>query len=139
MGARGPHDDFESAKRLIRAAFAHYSLHQDVEFVRDNYVADDIEYVTRHGTFRGPEEWMAESAAQEKRWRMEFELEELIDAGEGAVIAFNEARRINRDTGETEWKTWPAVVLRVHLGRIVFFEGYVDRRRALADYGLEQR
>jgi ketosteroid isomerase-like protein len=138
MGARGPHDDFESAKKVIQAAFSHYALHQDLDFVKDNYVAGDIEYVTRHGTFRGPGEWLSEMEVQNKRWRMEVEVEEVIDAGDGAVIAFNHVRRVNRDTGDIDWKAWPAVVIRVKDGKLVFFEGYVDRRKALADFGIEQ-
>ena len=33
--------------------------------------------------------------------------------------------------------TWPAAVFRIRDGKIVFFEGYQDRNKALRDLGLD--
>jgi len=137
MGARGPHDDFESAKRVIRAAFAQFSLDQDLDAARA-HIDDDAEYVTRDGTFRGTDRWYGELAMQMKEWRVEIEIEENVDAGEGAIILLNRVQRVDKETGEVVFKAWPAMVVRLHDGKFVFFEGYVDRRKALADLGVEQ-
>jgi hypothetical protein len=137
MGARGPHDDFESAKRVIRAAFAQFALDQDLDAAR-TYIDDDAEYVTRDGIFRGSDRWYSEFTVQMKEWRVDVEIEEIVDAGEGAVVLLNSVRRVDKDTGEVVFKAWPANVVRVHNGKFVFFEGYIDRRKALADLGVEQ-
>jgi hypothetical protein len=137
MGARGPHDDFESAKRVIRAAFAQFTLDQDLDAARA-HIDEDAEYVTRDGTFRGSDRWHSELAVQMEGWRVEVEIEEIVDAGEGAIVLLNKVRRVDKETGEVVFKAWPAAVVRVHNGRFFFFEGYVDRRKALADLGVEQ-
>jgi ketosteroid isomerase-like protein len=137
MGARGPHDDFESAKKVIRAAFAQFALDQDLDAARA-YIDDDAEHVTRDGTFRGSERWYSDFAVQMEDWRVEVEIEEIVDAGEGAVVLLNRVRRVDKETGEVVFKAWPANVVRVHDGKFVFLEGYVDRRKALADLGVEQ-
>jgi hypothetical protein len=72
-------------------------------------------------------------------WDVEIEVEEIIDAGEGAILLLNRVRRIDKETGEVAFKAWPANVIRVHDGKMVFFEGYVDRRAALAALGLPDR
>jgi len=131
MPARGPHDDFESARKVIRAAFSQFTLDGD----RDRYVSEDIEYVTREGTF-GIDRWHSDGEVQLRQWDMEIEVEEIIDAGEGAIVLLNRVRRLDKETGEAVFKAWPANVVRVHGGRVVFFEGYVDRRQALANFGL---
>jgi ketosteroid isomerase-like protein len=138
MGARGPHDDFEFVSGLIRKAYSDYREHEDFDRLCDDYISDDLEYVTRNGTFHGPGQWKRESADQTSRWRFDNELTDVIDAGDGAVITISEFRRIDRDTGEVAWKTWPAAVLRVLDGKLVFFEGYIDSRKALEDFGVEQ-
>jgi hypothetical protein len=138
MGARGPHDDFEAAAKTARAAFAHYAEHQDLDQLRDAYVSDEIEYVTRQGTFHGHDKWMSDFAVQEGNFDFHTEVEEVIDGGEGALILLNRVLRKDKETGEVVWKAWPAVVVRVLDGRFVFFEGYIDRRQALADFEVDQ-
>jgi ketosteroid isomerase-like protein len=138
MGARGPHDDFESAEKLVRRALAAYAEHGDFDRLCDDYISDDLEYVTRNGTFHGPDQWKSENAVQGSRWRLENELKDVIDAGDGALIVLGEFRRIDRETGEVAWKTWPASVVRVLDGKLVFFEGYIDSRKALEEFGVEQ-
>jgi hypothetical protein len=71
-------------------------------------------------------------------WRVEVEIEEIFDAGGGALVLYNKIRRIDKDTGEVAFKAWPAIVVRIHNGKFVFFEGYVDRRKAMADLGVEE-
>jgi ketosteroid isomerase-like protein len=137
MGARGPHDDFESAKKLIVAVLANFNLSQDFEEIRDKFLADDLEYVTRHGTFHGPDRYVSDFGVQLDRWIVESEVDEVIDAGDGAIVVFVENKRIDKETKEVAWKAWPALVVRVLDGKLVFFEGYVDRRRAMADLGLQ--
>lgn len=122
---------------MIRAAFAQFALDQDLDAAAA-HIDDDAEYVTRDGTFRGSERWYGELAVQMKEWRVEVEIEEIVDAGEGAIVLLNSVRRVDRETGEVVFKAWPAMVVRVHDGKFVFFEGYVDRRKAMADLGVEQ-
>lgn len=138
MGAKGPHDDFETARKIITAGYANFNVDQDLDAIRDRYLGDDLEYVTRLGTFHGPERFVGDLRAQVGRWTLQVDLEEVIDAGEGAVLALATVSRIDPDSGEVEWKAWPGAVMRIHGGRMVFFEGYVDRRKALAEYGLER-
>jgi ketosteroid isomerase-like protein len=138
MGARGPHDDFEAAKNVVRAGFAEFTVTQDAEEAIRKYASEDLEYVTRQGTFHGLEQWRSDGRGQLANFRLEIEVEEIIDAGDGALVVFNKARRLDKETGEVVWKAWPAVVVRVLDGKMVFFEGYVDRRKALADYGVER-
>lgn len=138
MGARGPHDDFESAEKTARAAFEHYTQHQDLDLLRDAYVSDELEYVTRQGTFHGHDKWMTDFAVQEGNFDFDNEVEEVIDAGEGAIVLLNRVLRRDKETGEVVWKAWPAVVARILDGKFVFFEGYIDRRAALAALGVEQ-
>jgi hypothetical protein len=137
MGARGPHDDVESAKKVIRAAFAQFSLDQDLDAARAHF-DEDAEHVTRDGTFRGSDRWHSDLAVQMEDWRVEVEIEEIIDAGGGALVVYIKVLRIDKDTGEVAFKAWPANVVRVHNGKFVFFEGYIDRRKALADLGVER-
>lgn len=138
MGARGPHDDLEAAKNVVRAGFAEFTVTQDVEETIRKYVSEDLEYVTRLGTFHGLEQWRSDGRGQLANFRFEIEVEEIIDAGDGALVVLNNARRLDKETGEVVWKAWPAVVVRVLEGKMVFFEGYVDRRKALADLGVER-
>jgi ketosteroid isomerase-like protein len=138
MGARGPHDDFESAAQLIRRVYAEFVEHQDFDRTCDEYVSEDLEYVTRNGTFHGPDQWKSEFATQSSSWQFVNEVQDIVDAGDGAVIVLSETRRIDRDTGEVGWKTWPGLVMRVLDGKLVFFEGYIDSRKALEEFGVEQ-
>jgi hypothetical protein len=138
MGARGPHDDFESAERTVREAFEHYAEHRDLDQIKDAYVAGDLEYVTRQGTFHGHDKWMDDFAVQESNFDFDNEVEEVVDGGEGAIILLNRVLRKDKETGDVVWKAWPAIVVRILDGKLVFFEGYIDRRQALADFGVEQ-
>jgi ketosteroid isomerase-like protein len=138
MGARGPHDDFESAATLLRRGYVEYAEHRDIDRICDDYMSDDLEYVTRNGTFKGPDQWKSELSVQTGRWQINNELKDVIDAGDGALILLTEFRRIDRESGEVVWKTWPALVVRVLDGKLVFLEGYIDSRRALEEFGVEQ-
>lgn len=135
MGARGPHDDFESAKAVIDAAALAFAS-GDWDTIRE--LADpEAEHVTRYGTVRGPEQLIADFTPQMERWTISFYREELRDAGGGALVSMLEVERRDPETGEVGMTVWPAIVIRVHRGKIVFLEGYVDRRKALAALGIE--
>jgi ketosteroid isomerase-like protein len=138
MGARGPHDDFDTAAARLREGYAGFSERQDLEELRRDWVSPDLEYVTRHGTFHGTDRYFSEIEVQQRKWRIETEVEEIVDAGEGALVILAKVRRVDGDSGEVVWKAWPAAVVRVLDGKLVFFEGYVDRRAALAALGVEQ-
>ena len=137
MPAKGPHDDFESAKKVIRAGYAQFTLDGDLAATRDRFIDDEIEYVTRDGTF-GIDRWQSDREVQVGNWDIEFEIEEIIDAGGGAIVLLHKLRRVDKETGKVVFKAWPAAVVRVHDGKFLFFEGYVDRRRALAEFGLQE-
>jgi ketosteroid isomerase-like protein len=130
MGARGPHDSFEIAKEVIDSTLAAVAR-GDFDEVRAN-VDPEIEHVTRNGTVRGPDRFVEEFGPQLERWAMSFYLEDLHDAGEGALIALLEVERRDRESGKVEWKAWPAIVIRVSGGKVVFLEGYVSRPKAFA-------
>ncbi len=135
MGARGPHDDFESAEEVLDAIGLAFAA-GDWDTVRE-LTDPDGEHVTRHGTVHGPEQAIADFIPQMERWTISFYREELIDADGGALVSMLEVERRNPETGEVGMTAWPAIVNRVHRGKIVFLEGYVDRRKALADLGID--
>jgi hypothetical protein len=138
MGERGPHDDFESAKQRALLAYETFNRAQDIDELREKFFSEDLEFVNRQGRFHGPDALMSEMGVQLEQWAMETDVEEVIDAGEGAIVLYLKVKRKDRETGEVIWKAWPAAVIRVLDGKCVFFEGYVDRRQALADLGVEQ-
>ena len=136
MGASGPHDDFDTARKLTIAVYANFNVDQDVDEL-ERKISDDLEWVSRDGTF-GKERFLEMVRTQKETWDFETEVGEIIDAGEGALIVLTTFKRIDRETGKVAWKAWPAIVLRVHEGKLVFFEGYIDSRKALAALGVEQ-
>src|ERR1044072_1617315 len=138
MGAGGPHDDCESARKRILAVYATFTLEQNLDELFDRYVSDDLEYVNRHGTFHGHEPLLSAMRSQLENWRVEMEVERVVDAGDGALITVMKVTRLDKETGEVAWKAWPALVQRIHAGKLVFNEGYVDRRKAFAALGVEE-
>ena len=134
MPARGEHDDFETAEAVVHAGLAALAA-GDWETVRA-LSHEDAEHVTRDGVFFGPERMISEFSPQLERWTVSFYLEELIDAGGGALVLLLEVERRNPQTGKVGWKAWPAIVLRIHQGKTAFMEGYIDRRKALTDLGV---
>jgi ketosteroid isomerase-like protein len=137
MPARGEHDEFEAAQTVVHAGLTAMAA-GDWETVR-SLAHEDAEHVTRDGVFLGPKRMITEFAPQLKRWVMSFYLEELVDAGGGALVALLEVERRNPRTGKVGWKAWPAIVVRVSDGKVAYIEGYIDRRQALADLGLPRR
>jgi hypothetical protein len=135
LGARGPHDDFEAAAATIDAGMVALAG-GDFDAVRA-LTDPECEHVTRDGVVRGPERLIADFAPQLERWAISFYLEDLRDGGEGALAGLFEVERRDRESGKLDWKAWPAIVMRVHGGRIVFLEGYIDRREALDALGLD--
>lgn len=55
------------------------------------------------------------------------------------MIVLSTVSRTNRETGTVEMKAWPATVFRVRDRKIVFIEGYQDRRKAFSDLGIEDK
>lgn len=108
----------------------------DWEVVR-RLTHEAAEHVTRDGVFLGPERMITEFTPQLERWVISFYVQELIDAGGGALVSLVEVERRDRSSGEVVLKAWPAIVVRIHEGKIVFLEGYVDRRKALAALGVD--
>jgi ketosteroid isomerase-like protein len=134
MAARGPHDDFDAAKAVVIATVAAINSADFDEGAR--LIDENVEHVTRDGVLHGSERMLGDFAAQLERWEIAYELEDLIDAGDGALVAACKVERRNRESGYLDWKAWPALVLRIHGGKIVFLEGYVDRRKAFDDLGV---
>ncbi len=130
MSARGPHDDLDAAKAIVVAGLEAMGR-GDLDSCRD-LVNDEVEHITRDGALRGPGRLLDELSTQLERWRIDYELKELIDAGDGALIALVDVKRFDRAAGKLEWKAWPAFVVRILDGKVVFFEGYVDRRKAIS-------
>jgi hypothetical protein len=56
--------------------------------------------------------------------------------GDGALIAILKVERRNRENGKSSGRAWPALVVRILDGKVVFFEGYIDRRKAIDDLGV---
>lgn len=137
MGARGPHDGLDAARAVVAAGLEAMNS-GDVEAAMA-CVAEDLEHVTRDGVVRGPARLNGELSTQLQRWKIDYELEELVDAGDGALVALLEVERRDRESDRLDWKAWPAIVLRVKDDRVVFLEGYVDRRKALDDLGVSGR
>ena len=97
MGARGPRDEFlESAEKRVRQVYAEFRDHEDFNRTCDEYVSDDLEYVTRNGTFHGAERWKSEFGTQLSRWHFVNEITDVIDAGDGAVIVLTELKRLDQ-------------------------------------------
>jgi ketosteroid isomerase-like protein len=96
----------------------------------------DVELVTRDGTMRGPRRLFSDVEAMTRRFTLAFEDLQLIDVGDGRVVALYGFVRKARE-GPDYMKTWPAMVFGVREGRIVFLEGYYERAQALRDLGLD--
>jgi ketosteroid isomerase-like protein len=127
---------FAEAERVAKAA--NEALNRADLSAVDALLAKDVEYVTRDGVRHGRDHVVSYWEPQLERFAMDFELERIVDAGGGTVIMLHTVIRRSRETGEVEMRAWPAVVLRVREGKIVFLEGYRDRRKAFSDLGLEQ-
>jgi ketosteroid isomerase-like protein len=137
MPARGEHDDLETATATVHAGLAALAA-RDWETIR-SLADEETEHVTRDGIFFGPERMISEFVPQLERWTISFFLEDLIDAGGGALVLLLEVERRDPRTGRVGWKAWPAIVVRIDGGRLAYIEGYVDRRKALADLGVPNR
>jgi ketosteroid isomerase-like protein len=127
---------FEQAREAVLAAIESLNA-RDLEGARELF-AEDVEYVDREGSKRGFDAIEAFWRPQFERFKIEFQAERTIDAGKGTVLLLAAVTRRAIDTDEVVLRAWPANVFRVRRdGRIVFLEGYQDRRKAFADLGLE--
>lgn len=127
---------FEQAREVALAAIA--SLNErDVDGARALF-AEDVEYVDREGSKRGFAPIADFWRPQLERFKIEFAVERTIDAGDGTVLVLTAVTRRDPESGDVEMRAWPANVFRVRDdGKIVFLEGYQDRRKAFSDLGLE--
>lgn len=109
MGARGPHDDLDAAKAVVGVAIK--AMNQGDVVAGRALVDESLEHVTCDGVVHGPDRLFEEFRTQVDRWRIDYELEELVDAGDGVLIT----------------------MLKVERPRV---GGAVDRRKAVADLGV---
>ena len=130
--------DVESFEDARKAAYAlATALNERDEAAARRVLAEDMEHVTREGTKRGPDRLIEFWGLQLEQFNVGFELEDVVDAGDGRAIMLQTVTRRNPESGQVEMTAWPAAVIRVQNGRVVFLEGYQDRRQAFIDCGLE--
>ncbi len=142
------YDRFDDAREVVERL---YELGQeagdlDPELDRDRldalikeataFFSDDVELVTRDGTLYGPERFFSDWEVQTKDFRLRFEQPRFLDAGDGTVLVVSKMVRTARQGGDYV-SSWPATVYRVRGGKVVFFEGYPDGRKACSDLGLD--
>jgi len=142
------HDSFEAACEVVERLFrlGQDFEHLDPERDRDRRQAliaeatalfsEDVENVTRDGTLYGTGRFFSDWEVQTKDFQVRLEQLKFLDAGEGRVVVVYRMVRTARE-GDDYMATWPAVVFRVRDGKIVFFEGYPDRNKAMRDLGLD--
>ena len=126
---------FEEAERVVREVTR--ALNRGDLDTAVSMLDDDVEWVTRDGSVRGPQLFRDIWAPQLARFDVKFEIERIVDAGDGTVIVVQKVDRRDPETGDLELRAWPALVIRVENGKVVFIEGYPDRRKAFTDLGLE--
>lgn len=141
-------DGFEDAREVIARLYElmHESSDLDPERDRDRLdvvieeasalFSEDVELVTRDGTLHGPERLIADWEVQTKDFRVRFEELRFLDAGDGTVVVASKMVRTARQ-GDDYVTSWPASVFRLRGGKVVFFEGYPDGRKACTDLGLD--
>ena len=126
---------FEEAERVVREVTR--ALNRGDLDTAVSMLDDDVEWVTRDGSVRGPQLFRDIWTPQLARFDVNFEIERIVDAGDGTVIVVQKVDRRDPETGDLELRAWPALVIRVENGKVVFIEGYPDRRKAFTDLGLE--
>jgi ketosteroid isomerase-like protein len=127
--------NFEEAERIVRRVTE--ALNRGDLDAAEALFAEDVEWITRDGPARGPKVLRDIWAPQLERFDVKFEVERIVDAGDCRVILVQKVDRRDPETGEVELRAWPALVIRVQDGKVVFVEGYPDRRKAFTDLGLE--
>jgi ketosteroid isomerase-like protein len=127
--------NFEEAEQVVRQVTE--ALNRGDLDAAEAMLAEDVEWVTRDGPARGRHVLRDVWAPQLERFEVKFEVERIVDAGDGQVILVQRVDRLDRESGELELRAWPALVIRVENGMVVFVEGYPDRRKAFADLGLD--
>jgi ketosteroid isomerase-like protein len=126
---------FEEAERVVGAVTE--ALNRGDLDAAVAMLDEDVEWMTRDGSARGPEVLRDIWAPQLARFDVNFEIERIVDAGDGTVILVQRVDRRDPETGDLELRAWPALVIRVANGKVAFIEGYQDRRKAFTDLGLE--
>ncbi|MFL5907079.1 MAG: nuclear transport factor 2 family protein [Solirubrobacterales bacterium] len=128
-------ESFEGARRVVFGIAD--ALRRRDEAAARELLAEDMEHVTREGPKRGPDALIEFWRLQAERFNVTFELEGVFDAGDGKLVMLQTVTRRNPESGKVEMTAWPAAVIRVSNGKIVFLEGYQDRRQAFIDCGLQ--
>ena len=126
---------FEETERVV-ASITDALNRGDLDAVEE-LVDEDLEYVTRDGPGRGRRIFRDVWEPQLSRFDIDFVVERVVDVGDGRFILLQQVDRKDPKTGEVELRMWPAIVGRVRGGKLVFMEGYPDRRKAFTDLGLE--
>jgi ketosteroid isomerase-like protein len=142
------YDSFGAAREVVERLFQLGQDSEDLDPERDRdrrqaliekataLFSEDVENVTRDGTLYGAGRFFSDWEVQTKDFQVHFDQVKFLDAGEGRVVAVYRMVRSARE-GDDYMATWPAAVFRVRDGKIVFFEGYPDRNKALRDLGLD--
>ena len=142
------YDSFEAAREVVERLFRLGQEAGDLDPERDRdrlqalieeataLFSEDVENVTRDGTLYGTGRFFSDWEVQTKDFQVRLEQPKFLDAGEGRVVAVYRMVRRARE-GDDHMATWPAAVYRVRDGKIVFFEGYPDRNKAMRDLGLD--
>jgi uncharacterized protein len=124
---------------IVRRVFDAY-LAGDVEAALAAYgpkVEFDVSFRPDGGVYRGRDgviRAMRDGAEPWDSWQ--FEVEEIIDAGDGAVVVIQEAGRGKESGAEIKQTTFHVCTLRD--GKITRQRGFMDRNQALKAAGLSE-
>ena len=88
--------------------------------------------ITREPTGRSLTQLPTAPGSRGRSWRAPFRAQP-----SRLVLTLQTVTRRNPDSGEVELRAWPAAVFRVRGGKIVFLEGFQDRREAFSDLGID--
>lgn len=145
----GGYDGFEDAKRPVlrwyelaleaNAAVGDPARLQSVRDEASRLFADDCEYVTRRGTFRGPDKFISQWEAQLERYAISWEPHppRLFDAGDAVVTVARLVRRVRGDPSRYLDEPMAAAIFRVRNGVLVYIDTFLDARDAFEAAGLD--
>jgi ketosteroid isomerase-like protein len=74
--------------------------------------------------------------SQLRQFEIRVDVQELYRAHDAGWILFWRISRVGRDPALGQMNAWPAQVVRIQDGQIVFYEGYMNRVKALTDNAL---
>jgi ketosteroid isomerase-like protein len=103
----------------------------------ESLFADDVQLATRDGTLYGPQRIFDDFAVQLKGYTLTLDLRQLFGSSDGSVVAVWKFTRMSRENPDDHFWNLAAAVYRVRAGKIVFFEGYPNARRACEKLGID--